>query len=67
MTAEPAAAGAGAGGNPMEKLKQFKAMLVSDLISKADYDRQKEIIIAEMGGTHCPPRVRSWLRAWRVR
>ena len=32
------------------QLKRFKELLDSDLISQADYERQKEMVLAQMGG-----------------
>eukprot|EP01048_Picozoa_sp_COSAG05_P012382 COSAG05_NODE_1233_length_5439_cov_3.436891_4_plen_371_part_01 len=36
--------------DPGEKLRKFKALLDQDLITKADYDRQKEMVLSELGG-----------------
>jgi hypothetical protein len=35
---------------PAAKLRRFKELLELDLISKADYERQKEMVLQEMGG-----------------
>jgi hypothetical protein len=34
----------------MDKLRKFKQLLDQGLISKADYERQKELVLSEMGG-----------------
>jgi hypothetical protein len=48
--AAPAAAAADPSADFGAQLKRFKELLDAELISQADYERQKEMVLARMGG-----------------